>query len=128
MNPRENPNSHLQITLPEIIRNISSHFKIDPEIVAKVIETKGAQIKKKLFFHHNDGPFDSRNEDLLFCCYENGEMNNLENYVEAVISYCPTEIEIKNVKIQVIQLTITLLKKRMFEIEKLEKEFKNDQR
>ena len=128
MNPRENPNSHLQITLPEIIKNISSHFKIDSEIVTKVIETKGAQIQKKLLFHHNDGPFVSGNEDLLFCCYENGEMNNLEKYVEAVLSYCPTEIEIENVKMQVIQLTITLLKKRMFEIEKLEKEFKNDQR
>ena len=128
MNPRENPNSHLQITLPEIIRNISSHFKIDSEIVTEVIYTKGAKIKKKLLFHHNDGPFVSGNEDLLFCCYENGEMNNLENYVEAVISYCPTDIEIENVKIQVIQFTITLLKKRMFEIEKLEKKFKNDQR
>ena len=128
MNPSENPNSHLQITLPEIIRNISSHFRIDSEIVTEVIETKGAQIKKKLFFHHNDGPFDSENEDLLFCCYENGEMNSLENYVEAVISYCPTKIEIENVKMQVMLFTITLLKKRMFEIEKLEKKFKNDQR
>ena len=128
MNPRENPNSHLQITLPEIIRNISYHFKIDSEIVTKVIETKGAQIQKKLLFNHNDGPFDSENEDSLFRCYENGEMNNLENYVEAVISCCPSEIEIENIKMQVIQFTITLLKKRMFEIEKLEKKFKNDQR
>ena len=128
MNPKENLNSHLQITLPEVIRNISYHFKIDSEIVIKVIETKGTQIKKKLCFHHNNDPFDSENDDLLFCCYENGEMNSLENYVEAVISYCPTEIEIENVKMQVIQLTITLLKKRMSEIEKLEKKFKNDQR
>ena len=128
MNPKENLNSHLQITLPEIIRNIAYNFKIDSEIVTTVIETKGAQIKKKLLFHHNNDPFDSKNDDLLFRCYENGEMNSLENYVEAVISYCPTEIEIENVKMQVIQLTITLLKKRMSEIEKLEKKFKNDQR
>ena len=128
MSPKENPNSHLQINLPEIIRNITYHFKIDSEIVKKVIGTKGALIKKKLIFHHNDGPFDLENEDSLFCCYENGEMNNLESYVEVVISYFPKEIEIENVKMQVIQFTITLLKKRMFEIEKLEKKFKNDQR
>ena len=128
MNPRENPNSHLQITLPEIIRNISTHFKINPETVTKVIQSKGSQIKKKLFFHQNDGSFDYENGDLCFCCYENGQMNNLESFVEAVISYCSTEIEIEKLKMQVVQFTITLLKNRKSEIEKLEKKIKKDER
>ena len=128
MNPRENPNSHLQITLPEIIRNISTHFKINPETVTKVIQSKGSQIKKKLFFHQNDGSFDYENGDLCFCCYENGQMDNLESFVGAVISYCSTEIEIEKLKMQVVQFTITLLKNRKSEIEKLEKKFKKDER
>ena len=128
MNPRENPNSHLQITLPEIIRNISNHFKIDSETVTKVIQSKGSQIKKKLFYHQNDGSSDYDSADSCFCCYENGQMNNLESFVEAVVSYCSTEIEIEKVKMQVVQFTIILLKNRKSEIEKLEKKFKKDER
>ena len=95
--------------------------------MTKVIQSKGSQIKKKLFYHQNDGA-DYESADSCFCCYENGQMNNLESFVEAVVSYCSTEIEIEKVKMQVVQFTIILLKNRKSEIEKLEKKFKKDER
>ena len=74
MNPGENLTSHLQFSLSEIIRNISKYLKIDSETVAKYIRNE-----------YDDECSDSSLESDVtsFSCYENGQMDELEDLIEA---------------------------------------------
>ena len=110
MNPGDNPSSHLQFSLSEITRHISKHFKIDSETIVNYIRSE----------------YDDEAYVVSFCCYENGEMNDLEDFVEAVICYSSTSIEIEKVKLDVINFTLSLLKIRKAEIEKMDIKFKTD--
>ena len=117
MNPGDNPSSHLQFSVSEIARHISKHFKIDSETIANYIRSE-----------YDDETSDSFSEaDVVsFCCHENGQMNDLEEFVEAVICYSSTSIEIEKVKLDVVSFILNLLKIRKAEIEKMDIQFKTD--
>jgi len=119
MSPGENLTSHLQLSLSEIIRTISKHLKIDSVTVAKYIQNE-----------YDDECSDSFSETDVrsFCCYESGQMHELEDFVEAVIYYTSTSIETEKVKLDVIQLILILLKIRKAEIEKMDIKFRKDNR
>ena len=119
MNPGENLTSHLQFSLSEIIRNISKYLKIDSETVAKYIRDE-----------YDDECSDSSLESdfTSFSCYENGQMDELEDLIEAVICYSSTSIDSEKLKQDVLQLTLNLLKKRNAEIGKMDMKFKTDNR
>ena len=117
MNPKDNPSSLLQFSLSEITRHISKRFKIDSKTIANYIRSE-----------YDDETSDSFSEaDVVsFCCHENGQMNDLEEFVEAVICYSSTSIEIEKVKLDVVSFILNLLKIRKAEIEKMDIQFKTD--
>ena len=117
MNPGDNPSSHLQFSLSEITRHISKHFKIDSETIANYIRSE-----------YDDETSDSFSEaDVVsFFYHENGQMNDLEEFVEAVICYSSTSIEIEKVKLDVVSFILNLLEIRKAEIEKMDIQFKTD--
>ena len=119
MSPGENLTSHLQFSLSEITRTISKHLKIDSETIAKYIQNE-----------YDDESSDSFSETDVasFCCDVSGQMHELEDFVEAVIYFTSTSIEIEKVKLDVIQLILSLLKIRKAEIEKMDINFKKDNR
>lgn len=119
MNPGDNPSGHLQFSLSEMARHISKHFKIDSESVANYIRSE-----------YDDETSDSFLEaDVVsFWCYENGQMNDLDEFVEAMICFSSTSIEIEKVKLDIINFTLSLLKIRKAEIERMDIQFQTDNR
>ena len=118
MDPGENLSSHLQFTLPEITKYFWKRFKINSEVVARFFKTE---------FDPNEYNF-TENYFPIYRCYENGQMNALEEFIEAVICYNSTKIDIAKVQVEILQFTIGLLKIRNAELLKLEKEFGRNKR
>ena len=119
MNPGENLGSHLQFTLPEITKYIWKRFKINSEAVAECLKSEFDSDQFNCFTE-NDFP--------IFRCYENGDMNGFKEFIEAVICYNSTKIDIEKVRVEVLEFTIGLLKKRNAELLKFEKEFGRNKR
>ena len=111
--------SHLQFTLPEVTRYIWKHLRINSEAVVECLKSEFDSDQFNCFTE-NDFP--------IFHCYENGDMNGFKEFIESVICYNSTQIDIEKVQVEVLEFTIGLLKKRNAELLKLEKEFGRNKR
>ena len=119
MNPSENSISQLQFTLVEVSRHIWKHLKIDPEVVIKCFKAE---------YNTNLCDLVPENGVSTFYCYENGQMKDLEEFIESVICFNSIGIDIDQVRIKVLQFTISLLEIRKEENNNIKIKCKREKR